>query len=253
MLQKLTLVSALAFLCFASFTSCVSSKKYKSSVAQADSLRTANTDLNNKVSGLEKDLDEAKTNADKAAKDLATYTEQCEAAKQKLDASRAKMQKEYDNVEEIAKKIEEAVADFKSKGVEVVNKDGIIYVDMADNLLYKTGSATVGKDGRKALEALSAALNDYPKLKVTVLGNTDDKKYKNIIDNWTLSTERANGVVRILSDEYKVDATRLTAAGKSKFNPLEDNSTDAGRAKNRRTEIILNPDWEKIWETVQAN
>jgi len=253
MLQKLALASVISLFCVTLFTSCVSSKKYKASVAQADSLRTANTDLNNKVSSLQKDLDEAKMNADKAAKDLATYTQQCEAAKQKLDAAKAKLQKEYDNVEEVAKKIEEAVADFKSKGVEVVTKDGIIYVDMADKLLYKTGSASVGKDGTKALEALASALNDYPKLKVTVLGNTDDKKYKNIIDNWTLSTERANGVVRILSDKYKVDATRLTAAGKSKFNPLEDNSTDAGRAKNRRTEIILNPDWEKIWEAVHAN
>jgi len=252
MLQKLALASAITFLSVVSFTSCVSSKKYKSSVAQNDSLRTANTDLTNKVTGLQKDLDESKTNADKAAKDLAAYTQECEAAKQKLEAARAKMQSEYDIVQEVAKKIEEAEADFKSKGVEVVTKDGIIYVDMADNLLYKTGSASIGKDGKKALEALASALNDYPKLKVTVLGNTDDKKYKNIIDNWTLSTERANGVVRILSDKYKVDATRLTAAGKSKFNPLEDNSTDAGRAKNRRTEIILNPDWEKIWEKVEA-
>jgi chemotaxis protein MotB len=252
MLQKLALAATITIFSLASFTSCVSSKKYKSSVAQSDSLRTANTELTNKVNGLQKDLDESKANADKAAKDLATYTQECEAAKQKLDAARAKMQKEYDIVQEVAKKIEEAEADFKSKGVEVVTKDGIIYVDMADNLLYKTGSATIGKDGKKALEALASALNDYPKLKVTVQGNTDDKKYKNIIDNWTLSTERANGVVRILSDKYKVDATRLTAAGKGKFNPLDDNSTDAGRAKNRRTEIILNPDWEKIWETVEA-
>ena len=252
MLQKLVLASAITLFCVVSFTSCVSSKKYKSSVAQNDSLRTANTDLTNKVNGLQKDLDVSKTNADKAAKDLAAYTQECETAKQKLDAERAKMQKEYDIVQEVAKKIEEAVTDFKSKGVEVVTKDGIIYVDMTDNLLYKTGSTTIGKDGKKALEALASALNDYPKLKVTVLGNTDDKKYKNIIDNWTLSTERANGVVRILADKYKVDATRLTAAGKGKFNPLDDNSTDAGRAKNRRTEIILNPDWEKVWETVEA-
>ena len=180
MLQKLGLASIITLLCVASFTSCVSSKKYKSAVAQSDSLRTANTDLTNKVNGLQKELDDSKTAADKAAKDLAAYKQDCEAAKQKLEAARAKMQAEYDKIEEVAKKIEEAVADFKNKGVDVVTKDGVIYVDMADNLLYKTGSSTVGKDGKKALGALASALNDYPKLKVTVQGNTDDKKYKNI-------------------------------------------------------------------------
>ncbi|PWT95519.1 MAG: hypothetical protein C5B52_17655 [Bacteroidetes bacterium] len=253
MLQKLALASTITLLCVASFTSCVSSKKYKSAVAQSDSLRTANSDLTAKVNGLQKELDDSKANADKASKDLAAYKQDCEATKQKLEAARGKMQAEYDNLQEVAKKIEEAVADFKSKGVDVVTKDGIIYVDMADNLLYKTGSWSVNKEGKKALGALASALNDYPKLKVVVQGNTDDKKYKNIWDNWTLSTERANEVVRILSDKYKVDATRLTAAGKGKYNPVEDNASEAGRAKNRRTEIILNPDWEKIWESVQSS
>jgi len=85
-----------------------------------------------------------------------------------------------------------------------------------------------------------------------VIGNTDDKKFKGSSDNMSLSTERANGVVRILANDYKVDPTRLTAAGKGKYNPVADNKTEEGRAKNRRTEIILNPDWEKVWETVEA-
>jgi len=99
---------------------------------------------------------------------------------------------------------------------------------------------------------LANALNGYPDLKVIVVGNTDDVMYKKgAMDNWTLSTDRANGVVRILRDDYKVDPVRLTAAGKSKYNPIADNSTKEGKAKNRRTEIILNPDLEKIWDSVQ--
>ena len=85
-----------------------------------------------------------------------------------------------------------------------------------------------------------------------MLGNTDDKMFKKGSDNWTLSTERANGVVRAFRDTYKIDPLRLTAAGKGKYNPIADNSTEEGRAKNRRTDIILNPDLDKIWSTAQA-
>src|SRR5262249_12049338 len=141
--------------------------------------------------------------------------------------------------------------DFKDKGVEVYYKGGLVYVDMEDNLLYKSGSASLGEDGKKALGMLASALNDYPKLKVIVVGNTDDKLVKKGGDNWSLSTERANGVVRILRDAYQVDPTRLTSAGKGKYAPVADNTTEEGRAKNRRTEIVLNPDLDRLWESVQ--
>jgi chemotaxis protein MotB len=75
-----------------------------------------------------------------------------------------------------------------------------------------------------------------------------DRSAKKGSDNWSLSTERANGVVRILKDDYEVDPSRLTAAGKGKYAPLTDNSTAEGRAKKPRIEIILNPDYSKIWE-----
>jgi len=89
---------------------------------------------------------------------------------------------------------------------------------------------------------------------VYVVGNTDDKKFKKgNSDNLSLSTERANGVVRVLRDDYQVDPTLLVAAGKGKYAPVADNSTEEGRAKNRRTEIILNPDLLKLWESVQKN
>jgi chemotaxis protein MotB len=73
------------------------------------------------------------------------------------------------------------------------------------------------------------------------------------MDSWSLSTERANGVVRVLTKDYHIDPARLTSAGKSKFNPIADNSTAEGRAKNSRTEIVLNPDWDKLWESVKKD
>ena len=100
---------------------------------------------------------------------------------------------------------------------------------------------------------LAGVLTGYPKLKVIVVGNTDSVQSKGAPDNWSLSTERANGVVRTLVKDYKLDPTRLTSAGKGKFDPVADNSTEEGRAKNRRTEIILNPDWDRLWESVKKD
>ena len=94
-------------------------------------------------------------------------------------------------------------------------------------------------------------LNQYPKLEVIVVGNTDTTHVKGVADNWSLSTERANNVVRILREKYTVDPGRLVAAGRGKFHPIADNSTKEGRAKNRRTEIVLNPDFVKIWERIK--
>jgi len=76
---------------------------------------------------------------------------------------------------------------------------------------------------------------------------------KGVADNWSLSTERANGVVRVLSKDHGVDPARLTAAGKGKFSPIADNATEEGRARNRRTEIVLNPDWERLWQSVKKD
>jgi chemotaxis protein MotB len=122
---------------------------------------------------------------------------------------------------------------------------------MAEGLMYKTGSAALAPDAKAALGNLASVLNEYPKLKVYVVGNTDDKPFKKGGDNLQLSTDRANGVVRILASDYKVDPSRLTAAGRGKYSPVADNSTAEGRAKNRRTEIIINPDLVKIWQSVQ--
>ena len=123
---------------------------------------------------------------------------------------------------------------------------------MEDKLLYKSGSAVLGEEGKKALGNIASALNQYPDLKVVVMGNTDDQKFKNSnTDNLSLSTERANAVVRVLRDSYQVDPVRLTAAGKGKYAPVADNTSPEGRAKNRRTEIILRPDLVKLWQSVQ--
>lgn len=257
MTQKLILSIALVSGLFLS--SCVSSKKYKATNAQLELsnslLKQANTEIQQlKAANGELTAKVDKLGADNkvVSQEYSQFKASCEASNQKLAAFETAAKQDDEALREMEKKLEEALANFMDKGVEVYAKDRFIYINMQDNLLYKSGSAALGKEGKAALGAVAAALNDYPDLKVVVVGNTDNQKFKNShTDNMSLSTERANGVVRVLRDDYKVEATRLTAAGQGKYNPVADNATAEGRAKNRRTEIILRPDLLKLYQSLR--
>jgi chemotaxis protein MotB len=199
-----------------------------------DNLKTSNADLSHQV---------AEINAS-----YSKYKKECDEAKERLMAVQKILEEEQKTMAIVEKRLLDALANFNKNGIEVNQKNGMIYVSLEEGLMYKSGSITLGADARKALGSLAKVLNDYPRLKVIVVGNTDSILSKKGSDNWTLSTERANGVVRILRDDYQVEPSRLTAAGKGKYAPVADNSTPEGRAKNRRTEIILNPDLDRIWD-----
>jgi len=234
--------------------SCGPSKKLQSANDQIAALNATNSKLTTQNNDLQKQVADLTTSNKSVNDEFSRYKADCEVTKRKFEAVKAAIMDINNSLDEMEKKLQDAMADFKGKGVEVYEKDGFVYVNMEDNLVYKSGSSTLSEDGKKALASLGAALNEYPKLKVYVVGNTDDKKFKKgNSDNLSLSTERANGVVRVLRDDYQVDPTRLVAAGKGKYAPVADNSTEEGRAKNRRTEIILNPDLLKLWESVQKN
>ena len=241
-------------------SSCGTGKKLKTANAQITDLQSqnsqltsANNDLKKQVSDLTTQTGTLTTQNSTLTTQFDTYKKQCQANEQELKEVNDAMNELADNVMALQAKIDSAEAEFNDKGLEVHSENGIVYVDMKDNLLYKSGSAKLSEDGKKALGNLASVLNGMPKLKVIVVGNTDTLHVKGVADNWSLSTERANGVVRTLVKEYGVDPARLTAAGKGKFNPVADNSTNEGRAKNRRTEIVLNPDWERLWESVKKH
>jgi chemotaxis protein MotB len=250
------ILSGLVILALPFFFSCVSSKKHKEATAQAEAqaeeLRNTNSALSKKNEALNQQVSELSTANQRVSTEFKQYAAACEQEKEKLKVLQDALYDEANNMMKVAEKLDEALVKFQDKGVDVYTKDGLIYVSLQENLLYKSGSAKLGAEGKEALGSLASVLNeDFPKLRVIVLGNTDDAQSRKGTDNWTLSTERANGVVRVLRDDYKVDPTRLTAAGKGKYNPIADNSTADGRAKNRRTDIILNPDMERIWKTVE--
>lgn len=233
------------------FISCGTNKKVAQAEARSSELEAKNADLARQVNDMQRQVSDLTAQNNNITNQYNQFKKDCQSTKEDLEHMNATLDEFHSNMDELEKKIRQAEGDFENRGLEVYSKDGIIYVDMQDNLLYKSGSAKLSDDGKKALGNLANVLNEYPKLKVIVVGNTDTVKVKGIADNWSLSTERANGVVRILSKDYSVEPSRLTSAGKGKFNPIADNGSEEGRAKNRRTEIVLNPDWERLWENVK--
>jgi chemotaxis protein MotB len=135
--------------------------------------------------------------------------------------------------------------------VEIIN--GKVYVSMSDRLLFKSGSSTVEEKGKEALKLLGEVLDKNNDIDILVEGHTDNIPIKTSVykDNWDLSVARATSIVRILTNDYKIAPTRMTASGRGEYFPKADNETVEGRAKNRRTEIILSPKLDEIMQLLR--
>ena len=151
--------------------------------------------------------------------------------------------------------LHDALLGFKSDELSVYIKNGKVYVSMSDKLLFKSGSAAVETKGIEALKVLAEVLNKNNDIDILVEGHTDNIPIKTVLyhDNWDLSAARAISIVRILTDEYKIAPTRLTASGKGEYFPRVTNSTPEGRAGNRRTEIILSPKLDELMKLLKTN
>jgi chemotaxis protein MotB len=146
-----------------------------------------------------------------------------------------------------------ALLGFNSDELSVEIKNGKVYVSMTDKLLFKSGSSTVEEKGKDALKLLGGVLDKNPDIDILVEGHTDNVPIKTSVykDNWDLSVARATSIVRILTNDYKIAPTRMTASGKGEFFPKAGNETAEGRAVNRRTEIILSPKLEEIMQLLK--
>lgn len=182
--------------------------------------------------------------------------------KEKLLADREKALKELQQTiarkDSITNRLNEilrnALLGFNSDELSVEIKNGKVYVSMSDKLLFKSGSAAVESKGIEALKVLADVLNKNTDIDILVEGHTDNIPIKTALfkDNWDLSVIRATSITRTLTDDYKVAATRVTASGKGDVFPKADNSTPEGRAKNRRTEIILSPKLDEIMNLLNS-
>lgn len=168
------------------------------------------------------------------------------------EASLAELQAKIARQDSITKAlndmIRKALLGFDSDELSVEIKNGKVYVSMSNKLLFKSGKYDVEGKGKEALEMLANVLNNNTDIAIMIEGHTDTDPISTeaIKDNWDLSTKRANSIVRILTENYEVDPTRVTAAGRGEFIPKASNETAEGKAINRRTEIVLSPNIEEI-------
>ena len=277
---KILFVPCLALM----LTGCVSKKKFAELQGQYDKLKTEQQSLQN-------DYQEAKVSIAEYTSDRNSLAARLEEEKQRnkeLQEAYKKLQGSYqENVSQgqvnISKLVDEINAsnkfikqlvEAKSKSdslnqaltnkltrsltreemndVDVQVLKGVVYISLADNMLYKSGSYEIGDRAGETLSKIAKIITDYKDYDVLVEGNTDNVpiSQKNIRNNWDLSALRASSVVQALQNQYGVDPKRLTAAGRGEYNPLADNATEKGRQRNRRTQIIITPKLDQFMDLI---
>ena len=158
-----------------------------------------------------------------------------------------------EKVQKLLSSVKDALLGFSSEELTVTEKDGKVYVAMSDKLLFESGSARVDKRGKEALAKLAEVLNKQSDIDVYIEGHTDSKPINTaqFKDNWDLSVIRATSVVRILTKDYGVNPLQIQPSGRGEYMPVADNESAEGRSKNRRTEIIMAPKLDKLYQMLQ--
>ena len=159
-----------------------------------------------------------------------------------------------EKVRKLLSSVKDALLGFSSDELTVREKDGKVYVAMSDKLLFQSGSARLDKRGEEALGKLAEVLNKQTDIDVFIEGHTDNRPINTVQfkDNWDLSVIRATSVVRILIKNYNVNPLQIQPSGRGEYMPVDDNETAEGRSKNRRTEIIMAPKLDKLFQMLQS-
>ena len=138
------------------------------------------------------------------------------------------------------------------RDVDVKVLKGVVYVSLSDNMLFKSGSYEISSKAHQTLEKIAKILKDFKDFDVLVEGNTDNVPISktNIRNNWDLSALRASSVVQALQNDFGINPSRLSAAGRGEYNPITDNDTEMGKQRNRRTEIIITPKLDEFMDLI---
>lgn len=170
-----------------------------------------------------------------------------------INELQAEINAQKEKVNALLNSVKEALLGFSSDELSVTQKNGKVYVAMSNKLLFQSGSATVNQQGKTALGKLAEVLKKQTDIDVLIEGHTDTQPIKTIQfkDNWDLSVVRATSVVRILTKEYGVNPLQIVPSGRGEYMPVDSNDTAEGRARNRRTEIIMAPRLEKLMEILK--
>jgi chemotaxis protein MotB len=192
-------------------------------------------ELQSHLDGLKKDLDERNARIQEMEKILA-----------RKDSA----------VMALRRVVSDALFGFEGKGLTVNLKNGKVYVSLDEQLMFKSGSHVVDANGARALKQLVPVLEQNPEINILVEGHTDDVPFPQrgeLLDNWDLSVKRATSIVRILLDGSKINPARISASGRSQYHPVDNQKNPVSRQKNRRTEIILTPKLDELFEILEGN
>lgn len=241
----------------------------KKFVALEETLEETEDSLNQKqqkLEQLESSLDLLKQNSETALKERIAENEalmekiaerENELANRmaRVDELEGLITRQQEAMRNLKEKLSDALLNFEDKGLTVEARDGKVYVSMENKLLFKSGSWTVGADGRLAIEELGNVLADNPDIAILIEGHTDNIPYSGkgpLKGNWDLSTKRATAIVNQLLENPNILPQNLTAAGRGEYLPIAPNSTREGRAANRRIEVVLSPQLDEIKQIINT-
>ena len=243
------------------FSSCVSKKKFNQLTKKYNGLDSTYASLNGKYNSLfeknSEDKQMSQAELQQLYNQLKTKVADLEASNKRVTELQAGIQKQKQAQQDLLEKVKNALVGFNSNELTAeLRSDGKVYVSLSEKLLFKSGSYKVDPKGKEALNKLANVLVSQPNIDITIEGHTDSiplKKGDYLKDNLDLSVMRATSIERILSDEYSVNAKQLTASGRGDNFPVASNSTEEGRAINRRTEIILSPKISDLVKIISGN
>lgn len=259
---------------------CVSKKEYGALQTSYADLQTRNSDLNKKYQENQRELSSVGSRAKSLEEQLASERSNVTALQAALDKCLTSTSQGNVNVSKLVDEINasnkyiqhlintknksdslnmvltnnltRSLSREELKDVDVQVLKGVVYISLSDNMLYKSGSYEISDQASETLNKIAKIIKDYSDYDVLIEGNTDNVPITktNIRNNWDLSALRASSVVQTLQTTYGVDPKRLTAGGRGEFNPIASNDTEAGKIKNRRTQIIITPKLDQFMELI---
>ncbi len=271
MTRKIMFAAAVAALTLA--TSCVTNKKYnalqteyqatrdgllecnsqsKSMEYLIKDLRSQNASLERQLEDMKATLNQSLLNSQQGSVNIGKLVDEINASNKYIkELISAKTKSDSLNIA-LTNKLTRSLSNDELRDVDVKVLKGVVYISLADNMLFKTGSYEISDRAMETLSKIAKIIKDYKDYDVLVEGNTDNVPITrpNIRNNWDLSALRASSVVQVLQNQFGVNPSRLTAGGRGEFNPIADNTSDLGRQRNRRTEIIITPKLDQFLDLI---
>jgi chemotaxis protein MotB len=278
--MKIKILLPLALVTAAIMQGCVSNKKYAELQTNYNTLQTKQTELKQSYDLTQRELEGSRTRVKSLEEQIASEKSNRAALQDALNKCLAGNNQGNVNIAKLADQINasdkyikqliaakgksdslnmvltnnltRSLSQAEMKDVDVQVLKGVVYISLSDNMLYKSGSYEISDKAGTTLSKIAKIIMDYSTYDVLIEGNTDNVPIKqvNIRNNWDLSTLRASSVVQALQNTYNVDPKRLTAGGRGEYNPVADNTTDAGKIKNRRTQIIITPKLDQFMDLI---